>query len=305
MKIILLNAHKGKSLALNLNGRTKALMSVVVLGLPLGLGAWIGNEANGSEKLTDAIEALEGELLTQKHDFEVDRTLVNHQLSAYSSQLAQMQARLLRLDALGSHITQIANLDSGEFDFSSAPAVGGPEQQASEDVLQTNIDAFYAELEAQVSDRERQLNLLKTMMADRQLKRESTVAGRPVKKGWMSSGFGQRRDPFHGTRSWHEGVDFAGKEGSPVVAVAAGIVTRSENEKGYGNMVEIDHGDSLVTLYGHNKENLVKVGDLVKKGQTIALMGSTGRSTGPHVHFEVYKHGRPVDPARYIRRTVR
>lgn len=305
MKIILLNAHKGKSLALNLNGWTKALMSVVVLGLPLGLGAWIGNEANGSEKLTDAIEALEGELLTQKHDFEVDRTLVNHQLSAYSSQLAQMQARLLRLDALGSHITQIANLDSGEFDFSSAPAVGGPEQQASEDVLQTNIDAFYAELEAQVSDRERQLDLLKTMMADRQLKRESTVAGRPVKKGWMSSGFGQRRDPFHGTRSWHEGVDFAGKEGSPVVAVAAGIVTRSENEKGYGNMVEIDHGDSLVTLYGHNKENLVKVGDLVKKGQTIALMGSTGRSTGPHVHFEVYKHGRPVDPARYIRRTVR
>ena len=114
MKIILLNAHKGKSLALNLNGWTKALMSVVVLGLPLGLGAWIGNEANGSEKLTDAIEALEGELLTQKHDFEVDRTLVNHQLSAYSSQLAQMQARLLRLDALGSHITQIANLDSGE-----------------------------------------------------------------------------------------------------------------------------------------------------------------------------------------------
>jgi murein DD-endopeptidase MepM/ murein hydrolase activator NlpD len=142
-------------------------------------------------------------------------------------------------------------------------------------------------------------------MVDRKLKQQSSVTGRPVQKGWMSSRYGYRTDPFHGRRSWHNGVDFAGKEGANVIAVASGVVTWTGKKQGYGQMVELDHGEGFITRYAHNKKNLVNAGDAVKKGEVIGLMGSSGRSTGPHVHFEVYKNGRSVDPASYIRRTIR
>ena len=114
-----------------------------------------------------------------------------------------------------------------------------------------------------------------------------------------------RTDPFNGKKSWHKGVDFAGQEGSAVLALGTGVVTWSGVYQSYGNMVEVDHGQGLVTRYAHNQENTVKVGDLVRQGDVIATIGSTGRSTGPHLHLEVYKHGRPVDPASYIRKTLR
>jgi murein DD-endopeptidase MepM/ murein hydrolase activator NlpD len=121
----------------------------------------------------------------------------------------------------------------------------------------------------------------------------------------MSSHFGRRVDPFTGRIATHEGVDFAGKLGSEIIAVGSGVVTWSSERYGYGQMVEINHGSGFMTRYAHNLENKVEVGDVVKKGQVIALMGTSGRSTGPHVHFEVYKHGRPVDPAAYIHRASR
>ena len=131
------------------------------------------------------------------------------------------------------------------------------------------------------------------------------MSGLPVLKGWVSSHYGQRTDPFSGKLAMHNGLDFAGKEGSDVVAVAAGVVTWTGSKTGYGELVEISHDDGYVTRYAHNKENLVRAGDVVRKGETIALMGSSGRSTGAHVHYEVYKHGRPVDPSSYLRRTRR
>jgi len=137
------------------------------------------------------------------------------------------------------------------------------------------------------------------------LSEDSTISGRPVEKGWISSGYGMRTDPFNGRKRWHNGVDFAGKAGANVVAVASGVVTWSSKYNNYGNMVEIDHGEGVVTRYAHNQENKVKVGDLVQRGQVIAALGSTGRSTGPHLHFEVYKNGRAVDPSVYIRKTLR
>ena len=127
-------------------------------------------------------------------------------------------------------------------------------------------------------------------------------SGRPVEEGWLSSTYGKRSDPFTGKPDFHPGLDFAGRKGSEVVAVADGVVIWSGPRGGYGNMVEIDHGHGYVTRYGHNEKNLVKVGDTVKKGQEIALMGSTGHSTGPHVHFEVLHNGKTVNPARFISR---
>ncbi len=294
-------------MALNLNNWAKVLLSLCVLGVPLGGGILLGFKvgASGGGELAGVLDALEAELDSQQEALAQGRVSAENQLAAYSLKLAEMQARVVRLDALGERITQLAGLDDGEFDFSRPPALGGPEEAPAETAEPSGVESFYRELELQLADRERQLELLKMMMVDGQVKRESTISGRPITKGWMSSPYGLRRDPFRGNRAWHKGIDFAGREGSPVIAVAAGIVTRSGPLRGYGELVEIDHGDALVTRYGHNKENLVKVGDLVKKDQIIAHMGSTGRSTGPHVHFEVYKNGRHVDPASYVRRTIR
>jgi murein DD-endopeptidase MepM/ murein hydrolase activator NlpD len=142
--------------------------------------------------------------------------------------------------------------------------------------------------------------VLETMLMTRNLEAEVMPTGRPISRGWLSSYFGIRTDPFSGRRVHHSGVDFAGKLGSDVVAVAAGVVQYSGRRSGYGNLVEINHGKGYVTRYGHNLKNLVEVGQTVKKGEVIAKMGTTGRSTGPHVHFEVMVNGRQVNPKKYI-----
>ncbi len=228
------------------------------------------------------------------------------QTAAVTLRLAELQARLVRLDALGERLTSMAKLEKGEFDFNQTPAMGGPEVDLHEELFEPPelLDAV-DELASQIENRQHQLQTLEALMANRKLEREVFIAGRPINKGWMSSRFGRRTDPFTGRVAWHAGVDFAGKEGADIVAVAAGVVTWSAERYGYGNLVEVNHGNGFVTRYAHCKENLVKVGDVVKKGQIIALMGSSGRSTGPHVHFEVYKHGRAVDPSSYIHRASR
>ena len=200
----------------------------------------------------------------------------------------------------------MADLEEGEFDFSQAPALGGPMAgEFNVDFTPEGLGAEMERFEAHLADREQQLSILETLLTNRKLQDQSFVSGRPVEKGWISSHFGQRTDPFTGKPAMHNGMDFAGREGSSIIAVAAGVVTWAGHQSGYGNMVEVSHGDGFVTRYAHNKQNLVEAGAIVRKGDTIALMGSTGRSTGAHVHYEVYKHGRAVDPSSYIARTRR
>jgi murein DD-endopeptidase MepM/ murein hydrolase activator NlpD len=195
---------------------------------------------------------------------------------------------------------KIAKLDPAEFSFESSPGVGGPEEGSSNVDLDfgREIDTIVAELE----DREQQLGVLEDILLSSQMKEEVFPEGRPIKRGWISSYYGMRTNPFTGKLQLHKGMDFAGKSGSHVLAVAGGVVTWSSKRYGYGNLVEINHGNGFVTRYGHNKENLVQVGDTVNKGQEIALMGSTGRSTGPHVHFEVLQNGRQINPQRFVQR---
>jgi len=242
----------------------------------------------------------------QKKDVERTRELAEQKLSAITLRIAELQARLVRLDALGERLTSMAKLDNGEFDFSRPPALGGPESELSGNSFTPPefVDVI-SELANQIENRQHQLETLEALLENRKLKKELFIAGRPIKKGWMSSRYGRRADPFSGKIAWHAGVDFAGKEDADIVAVASGVVTISGSKHGYGALVEINHGNGFKTRYAHNKSNLVKVGDVVKKGQVVALMGSTGRSTGPHVHFEVFKNGRTVDPAAYIHRTSR
>jgi murein DD-endopeptidase MepM/ murein hydrolase activator NlpD len=224
------------------------------------------------------------------------------EVNALATRLGHLQAQSVRINALGQRLVEVAKLDRAEFNFAESPAQGGP--QAEVELLQ-EIDApdFMKSLDhlaAQMDNREQQLRVLESFFMDRRLEAQIFPAGRPIEGGWISSYFGMRTSPFSGLREYHKGIDFAGKEGTEINAVAAGLVTWSADRYGYGLMVEINHGNGYITRYAHNRANIVKVGDVVTKGQRVALMGSTGRSTGPHVHFEVLKNGRVVDPAKYV-----
>lgn len=308
MKIIIVSGKHGQSKSLTLGRWTRALLSLCLLGAPLGVGTYLGFSAAGGEEILDhqALVALKERNLKEKQLLTDTKQKAEQQLQALTLKMAALQARLVRLDALGERITTIAKLDKGEFDFSQEPALGGP---AGDDLgasfEQPDFVDAIDELVGRIDNREQQLEILETLLANRKIQDDIFLAGRPIEKGWMSSHFGHRNDPFTGRVAMHEGVDFAGKLGSNIVAVASGVVTWSGERSGYGQLVEINHGDGFMTRYAHNQKNKVEVGDIVKKGQLIALMGSSGRSTGPHVHFEVYKHGRPVDPAAYIHRASR
>ena len=195
----------------------------------------------------------------------------------------------------------MADIEDGEFDFSEAPPQGGPDADGPGlSVESRELGAMLDELALKVEDRAAQLEVLDHVMARRSLSDEQKPEGRPIESGWLSSYYGTRSDPFSGKQKFHHGIDFAGSAGSAVLAVASGVVTYSGERSGYGKMVEVNHGNGLVTRYGHAKESLVEVGTTVSKGEQIALMGSTGRSTGPHVHFEVLKNGRKVNPLKYV-----
>jgi len=227
---------------------------------------------------------------------------LQNRLDALAGRVGQMNAHVIRLDALGRRLTEMAHLDKGEFDFDRVPAVGGPEALAEGALVAApDISSMLDNLNRQIKDRERQLSVLESLISTRNLSRQIVPGGRPVMQGWISSYFGQRTDPFNGRTAYHKGVDFAGPAGSQVVAVAAGVVTYSKDRFGYGKTVEINHGNGYVTRYAHNQRTLVAPGDTVQKGQAIALIGSTGRSTGPHLHFEVLKNGRAIDPMRFVR----
>ncbi|AQQ68487.1 hypothetical protein Mag101_13220 [Microbulbifer agarilyticus] len=312
MKVILVNDRGGVSRSFNFGGLSKALLGLCLLGLPVG-AFFIGANLPATESDvfdSRAVKAWNKALRKQQDQISDADQQAREQLTALTVKLAELQGRLTRLDALGERLTTIAKLDEGEFQFGATPAVGGPEESgiAGAGDLPYHPPEFLeviGDLSDQIEDRQMQLQTLDSLMSRQQLQDEQFIAGRPITRGWMSSRYGYRTDPFSGRRSWHKGVDFAGKRGSDVVSVAAGVVTWAEDRYGYGQLVEINHGNGYKTRYGHNSEIKVKLGDIVKKGQVIALMGSSGRSTGPHVHFEVYKNDRPVDPASYIRRTGR
>lgn len=312
MKVIIVSKRLGGSRSFKLGGWSVALMSVCLaclLGVPVAtyLAYLKAHDAEKPDFLSpDVVKSWVANMTEQEQQLVQMQQQERDRTSAMTLRLAELQARLVRLDALGERLTTMAKLEKGEFDFSQTPAMGGPELDMHGEMFEPpDIQVAVEDLAAQIENRQHQLETLEALMANRKLEREVFIAGRPVKKGWMSSRYGRRTDPFSGRVAWHSGVDFAGKQGADIVAVASGVVTWSAERYGYGNLIEINHGNGFITRYAHCKENLVKVGDVVKKGQIVALMGSSGRSTGPHVHFEVYKNGRAVDPASYIHRASR
>lgn len=243
----------------------------------------------------DQLQLAQSELISSSKNAELE-------LDALTARTASLQARLTRLDALGEHLLAVSNIESDEFDFASEPPVGGPEAEENSDFEAPQFVDVLASLESDIRERQTQLELLESLIRNRDFEAATFVAGRPIESGWLSSRYGYRTDPFNGKIAWHSGIDFAGKDGSNVIAVASGIVTYADERSGYGLLVELNHGNGVVTRYAHSKELLVAVGDVVHKGQAVALMGSTGRSTGPHVHFEVLRNGKREDPLTYIQR---
>ena len=213
--------------------------------------------------------------------------------------MGEMQAELLRLNALGARLTRMAKLDPREFNFSEPVGVGGPERPAD---VGAAPDARQAidNLSRQLDRQREKLRALESVMLDRKLSAQVTPSGWPVDGGWVSSGYGVRTDPFTGQQSRHDGADIDARMGSPVYAMGDGVISFAADKQGYGLTVEVTHQSGLVTLYAHLRAILAKVGDRIQTGQTVALVGTTGRSTGPHLHFEVVKQGVSVNPAGYL-----
>ncbi len=307
MKVIFVSRKHGGSRSIELSRWSRALLSLCCLGLPLGLAASgyiAGQESGARVQRGEALDAPQHGLEHQSGAVSDQARLSQRQLQAMTLNLAELEARMTRLDALGQHLTTMANLEEGEFDFSQPPALGGPVLSAyNGDFSSLQFDGELGRFESHLDNREQQLEMLESLLTNSKWQAQASLSGWPVKSGYMSSRYGWRIDPISGKRSMHTGLDFAGKAGSDVVTVASGVVTWTGRDGAYGNTVEVSHGDDYVTRYAHNKEILVGPGDVVRKGDTIALMGSTGRATGSHVHYEVYKNGRSVDPSSYVART--
>ena len=243
---------------------------------------------------------LRAQLQQQQQDLEAVRRLARDDLNALAVRIGQLDAHVIRLDALGDRLTRMAGLTKGEFDFGNLPAAGGPEVPAADGVPPLDFLRSVDALSSQLVDREKQLAVLENIMMSKNLLQQVRPSGRPVRDGYLSSYFGIRSDPFTGHRAVHYGVDYAGDIGDDILATASGVVTHASPRLGYGLMVEVNHGDGLITRYAHLSEALVAPGDVIKKGQVIARMGSSGRSTGPHVHFEVLRDGKLVNPLTFI-----
>ncbi|MFC3120950.1 M23 family metallopeptidase [Agaribacter flavus] len=254
-----------------------------------------------SSRSTESVYENQIRLNVIKTGLEEQSELVNQlkinteqQVNGMVGQLADMQVQLERLDIIGKNLAQQAGLSVEDFVL--------PEQTSKDIAAEHRLTKKIEKLSDALSFKIQQLNALESILIGLNIELESKLAGRPIEHGWLSSYYGIRKDPFTGKPAMHKGIDFAGKSGSAVIATGAGVVTWSGERYGYGKLVEVDHGNGLKTRYGHNDELTVSIGDVVTKGQMLAKMGNTGRSTGAHVHYEVIKNGAQVDPLPYIYR---
>ena len=298
MNLRIVTGSSGRTTQIDLTGPRLLLASVLVVGIFIA-GLALGRFLLGGNAEQRAYARA---MAQQKTDLQAARGQIDGKVDALAARIGSLNAQLIRLDALGRRLTDLAGLDRGEFDFAKPPPAGGPEGQEAQggSVQVPELTAVLDTLEEQINDRAQQLGALEMVMASRELGQRIMPGGLPLIGGWISSHFGHRSDPFTGRGAFHAGVDFAGPTGSRVIAVGPGVVTYSGWKQGYGNVVEITHPTGYVTRYGHNSRNLVQVGRSVQKNDAIAVIGSTGRSTGTHVHFEVLRDGNVLNPMRYL-----
>ena len=284
-----------------LDARLAAMAAVGLCAFAIAAGLWLHPPPDPHPDIYAAV--LKHTIEEQRLEVVLETDDARRHLDALALQLGELRARVVRLDALGARLVDAADLDPEEFDFGIEPPRGGAAEPDS--VLAAHrVPDFLADLEVfetVLQKRVLSLEVIESALMGRKIDTEVRPTGRPVKRSWLSSSFGWRNDPTTGKRMFHHGVDFAGRPGSNVIAVASGVVVVAGRYGQYGNMVKIDHGAGLSTLYAHNHKNLVTVGQTVKKGDAVGLIGATGKATGTHVHFEVHKDGKKINPIEFIR----
>ncbi len=232
------------------------------------------------------------------------QTHLQDNLTIMAIKLGQMQAQLLRLDALGERLAESSGIKSRDFLFNEVPGQGGARtDQSSEELTFTEFNHKLQELSNMLDERTDKLGALDSLLRHDRLTKYVLPSKMPVETDWYSSGYGYRIDPFTGKRAFHEGVDFSAEIGTPIKAAAGGVVVYSDRHAEYGNMIEIDHGDDLVSRYAHASKRLVGLGEVVLQGQKIAEVGNTGRSTGAHLHFEIRHKDKPLNPSKFLKKT--
>lgn len=311
MNIIIVTNPGARPTSFNLRcWRARAKVSAVCGAFALGFVA-LGIAAalifaNPRDRALGEVKSLHKAIVAQQHTIDGLETASRRDLDALAIQLGALQAQATRLNALGQRLTKIGKLDDGEFAFDQAPAMGGPEDPgATSHALNFDLASNIATLRARFADEETQLGVLEKLLLDRKLDNALLPSGYPVASGYIGSGFGSRTDPINGFGEYHAGIDFDAPPGTPITAVADGVVTFSGDRPGYGNVVEVDHGNGYMTRYAHNSKNVARIGQRVHAGDVIAKVGSTGRATGPHCHFEVWLHGRAVNPLAYVNRAAK
>ncbi len=294
MNIILVSSRWAGPRNIYLGGRQLLLLLVLVFALMSG--AVIGVQY---ALLRFAPQDLAREL-NDHLPVKLDRQAYErNSLDALAVRLGQMQARIQRLDALGGRLVKLTGMNPSEFQFDQPPAQGGPLVNPGSLSQATLSDQLKA-LSGLVSDRSDKLTALQTLLMQNQLKRELLPSSAPIRDVVYTSNFGWRIDPFTGKNAMHEGVDFMAEAGTPFYASAGGVVVYAAMHPQYGNMVEIDHGNDIVTRYAHASRLFVKVGQVVRAGDKLGEVGSTGRSTGNHLHFEVRYKGMAQNPVRFL-----
>ena len=302
MNIIFFSRREGRARHFNLGHpfavAAFATVLVAILATAFSLGFKIGESKTAPRGVATWTETL----AQQQAEIKELKAELQRRVDAVAMRIGQMNAHVIRLDALGKRLTQMANIDTREFDFGSAPAIGGPESDIGAAMQAPDLNALLNGLEQKISSRDAQLAALENALLSKKLDEQIRPDGRPVHEGHISSYFGERQDPFTGHQAFHKGIDFASAKGSDVIAVAAGVVTFAGEKVGYGTLVEVSHGNGLSHSLWPQSGIAVGVGRTVARGDTLAYVGSTGRSTGPHVHFEVLKNGRQIDPLTFIGR---
>lgn len=301
MHIILVSSRFAKARSITLNGSHLLLAAFLAMGLLLASAFAV--QYTIIRFHPDAMSAGMRNWLAsmQAEGQQKQQSYLREGLDSMAARLGQMQAQLLRLDALGARLAKLSGIKPQEFNFDHPPAQGGPYvPSVQQDVSLASMNAQLASLSLLLNDRNDKLGALETLLMQSSLDKKQFPSMPPTADGWHSSDFGWRLDPFTGKNALHEGVDFMVPEGSPILASAGGIVVYSDYHPQYGNMVEIDHGNDIVTRYAHASRLLVQSGQIVRRGQEIARVGNTGRSTGSHLHFEVRYKGLAQNPARFL-----
>ncbi|WP_247869868.1 M23 family metallopeptidase [Methylophaga sp. SB9B] len=305
MQIIIISADNTGHKNWHFSRTSLMLLTMFVLSITIAVTISAMNYIDEKTTLTSTEDSKffpTAQLLTPKTDpYSIsDDTTANEAIQGfYAQQLGGLQAEAIRLKMLSQRLAEIAGFEVSDFDLEFAPGMGGIET-TGDWLSNAEFEESLVRLSQDFANQQDTLTALQDYLITNENITGAIPTGRPVNEGWISSFYGYRVDPFNGKKSFHDGIDFAGKTGSAVISVADGIVSWAGMRGGYGGLVEIDHGNGYVTRYAHNKSLEVSTGDRVNKGDVIALMGSTGRSTGPHVHFEVLRDGKSVNPFNYI-----